>query len=200
MPDNNINIDRAILQKLKEGQTSAYDLLFWKYNAKIYNFVYNILYNKSLAEDITQSVFLKIWERHEDIDPDKGFSAYLYTIARNLVYKETERLVHEIRYESHLKDTNNNDSKDVDNQTSDKLDAAFLESYIDKVIDQLPSARREIFILSRKKGFSNKEIAQKLAISEKTVETQIYRALQFLKDKMKGHIIILSLLFLSQNM
>jgi len=191
------DIDRVVLLKLKEGQSAAFELLFWKYNAKLYNFVYNILYDKSLAEDITQSAFLKIWERREDIDPDKSFSAYLFVIARNLVYKETERLIHESNYLMASKEQNGN--AEVDNQTSEKLDATFVEQYIDKIIEQLPPSRREIFVLSRKNGFSNKEIAQRLAISEKTVETQIYRSLQFLKERMKGHIVVLSLFFLSQN-
>ncbi|MDU1906025.1 MAG: RNA polymerase sigma-70 factor [Dysgonomonas sp.] len=197
MAKGSTDIDRVVLLKLKEGQSSAFELLFWKYNAKLYNFVYNILYDKSLAEDITQSAFLKIWERREDIDPDKSFSAYLFVIARNLVFKETERLIHEGNYIMASKEQEGN--TETDNQTSEKLDATFVEQYIDKIIEQLPPSRREIFILSRKNGFSNKEIAQRLAISEKTVETQIYRSLQFLKERMKGHIVILSLFFLSQN-
>jgi len=197
MAKGSTDIDRVVLLKLKEGQSSAFELLFWKYNAKLYNFVYNILYDKSLAEDITQSAFLKIWERREDIDPDKSFSAYLFVIARNLVFKETERLIHEGNYIIASKEQEGN--TETDNQTSEKLDATFVEQYIDKIIEQLPPSRREIFILSRKNGFSNKEIAQRLAISEKTVETQIYRSLQFLKERMKGHIVILSLFFLSQN-
>ena len=174
-------------------------MLYWKYNAKLYNFVYSILYDKSLAEDITQSAFLKIWERREDIDPDKSFSAYLYTIARNLVYKETKRLLQESSYVLSSKERVGNNEEEADNRTVEKLDATFVESYIEKIIEQLPSSRREIFILSRKEGLSNKEIAVKLTISEKTVETQIYRSLQFLKERMKGHIIILTLFFLSQN-
>ena len=194
-----IDIDKAILLKLKEGQNSAFNMLYWKYNAKLYNFVYGILYDKSLAEDITQSAFLKIWERRKDIDPDKSFSAYLYTIARNLVYKETERLLQENSYILSSKGNAGDNGEESDNQTTEKLDAAFIESYVDKIIEQLPASRREIFILSRKEGLSNKEIAAKLTISEKTVETQIYRSLQFLKERMKGHIIILALFFLSQN-
>lgn len=189
------DIDKTTLLLLKDGQKAAFELLYWKYNPKLYNFVYSILYDKSLAEDITQTCFLKIWELHKEIDPDKGFVSYLYTIARNLVYKETERLLQMSKFLA-VSQTNNNDT---DHETEEKLDAAFFESYINNIIDQLPPSRREIFILSRKEGLTNKEIASKLAISEKTVETQIYRSLLFLKEKMKGQFTLLALLFLAQN-
>lgn len=58
-------------------------------------------YMINYAADLTQNVFLKIWEKHETIDPEQNFDAYLFTIARNLVYKETEnRLLSEKLTES----------------------------------------------------------------------------------------------------
>lgn len=191
--ENNINI--PLLLQLKAGDPAAFEELYWKYNARLYNFVLSILYDKSLAEDITQTCFLRIWEKREDIDPDKGFSAYIYTIARNLVYKETERVVLESKFISLSQEKNT----EINNDTVEKLDASFIESYIDEIIDQLPPSRKEIFILSRKHGLSNKEISLRLSLSEKTVETQIYRSLQYLKEKLKGHIIFLTLLFFAQN-
>lgn len=191
--ENNTNI--SLLLQLKAGQSAAFEELYWKYNARLYNFVLSLLYDKSLAEDITQTCFLKIWEKREDIDPEKGFSAYLYTIARNLVYKETERLLLESKFLSVTQEK----TTEANNEMIEKLDASFVESYIDQVIEQLPSSRKEIFILSRKQGLSNKEIALRLSISEKTVETQIYRSLQYLKEKLRGHIIFFTLLFFAQN-
>lgn len=189
------DIDKVTLLRLKEGHKSAFELLYWKYNAKLYNFVYSILYDKSLAEDITQTCFLKIWEYRSNIDPDKSFNSYLYTIARNLVYKETERLILESKFLA----LSQKELREENSETEENIDASFIQSYIDEIIDQLPPSRREIFILSRKKGLSHKEIADQLSISERTVETQIYRALHFLKDKLKGHLTLLALLFLSQN-
>ena len=62
-----MEVDKKILERLKKGDESAFESLFWQYNSHIYNFVLSILYDKSLAEDITQTVFLKIWETHERI-------------------------------------------------------------------------------------------------------------------------------------
>ena len=96
-----MKVDGHLLIDLKNGDEKAFETLFWKYNEHVYHFIYSLLYEKSMAEDLTQNVFLKIWEKHETIDVEQNFDAYLFTIARNLVYKETEnRLLSEKLTES----------------------------------------------------------------------------------------------------
>ena len=174
------NIDIALLKRLKEGDEAAFESIYWKYNSHVFNFINSLLYDRILSEDITQSVFMKIWEKHESIDLDKGFDAYLFTIARNMVYKETEnRLLSESAFYALSQQQTNEDVL-----TEEKIDADSLRLYIDKLIEQLPLSRKEIFKLSRRDHLSNKEIAIRLSISEKTVETQLYRSLRFLKQKL----------------
>ena len=178
-------IDKPTLVRLKAGDTKAFEEVYWEYNPIIYHFVLSLLYDKSLAEDLTQSVFLKIWERHEAINPELSFDAYLYTVARHLVYKETEKAV----FEASLDLAEMADMPD-DALLEKKLEAKSLKDYIEKLIDQLPSARREIFCMSRREHLSQKEIAERLSLSEKTVETQLYRALRFLKENLKSDLLI----------
>lgn len=191
-PDN--HIDKSILVRLKDGDEGAFEKIFWYFNPILYNFVYKILFDKSFAEDITQQVFLKIWEKRTTIDVEMSFSAYLFTIARHLVYQETERLVFEDKFISYSK----NRGGDVDNSTFEKIDAVFTESFINDVIGKLPLHQQKIYDLSRRKGLSNREIAQDLNISEKAVENHIYRTLQFLKHNMKKHFILLAFLYIIQ--
>ena len=102
-----MKMDGNLLIDLKNGDEKAFETLFWEYNQHVYHFVYSLLYDKSMAVDLTQNVFLKIWEKHETIDPEQNFDAYLFTIARNLVYKETEnRLLSEKLTESLLEEKN----------------------------------------------------------------------------------------------
>ena len=173
-------IDIEVLFRLKQGDESAFDAVYWKYNSCVFNFIYSLLYDKSLAEDLTQNVFLKIWEKRATIDPELGFDAYLFAIARNLVYKETEK-----RLESEqLTFTFEGRARETDSLTEENIDAESLREYIDALIEQLPLSRKQIFLLSRRQHLSNKEIADRLSVSEKTVETQIYRALRFIKQKL----------------
>lgn len=179
MKYNSPKIDKKTLIRLSHGDESAFESIFWAYNSYLYNFIYSILYDKSMVEDLTQTVFLKIWEKRETIDPEQNFDAYLFTIARHLVYKETEhRLFCEQMVESIAAQT------DCDASTESLIEALFVKEYIDTLIEQLPPSRREIFKLSRDSHLSNKEIASKLSLSEKTVETQIYRSLCYLKQQL----------------
>ena len=176
------DIDATVLRRLKEGDETAFESIYWKYNSHVFNFINSLLYDRVISEDITQSVFMKIWERRESIDLDKGFDAYLFTIARNMVYKETEnRLLSESAFYALSQQQTNEDFL-----MEEKIDADSLRLYIDNLIEQLPLSRKEIFKLSRREHLSNKEIATRLSISEKTVETQLYRSLRFLKEKLSN--------------
>lgn len=173
-------IDKGVLSRLKAGDETAFENLYWSYNSYVFNFINSLLCDGSMAEDLTQNVFLKIWEKRANIDPEQGIDAYLFTIARNLVYKETESRLRLIYQSASSDDVFNA----PDLLTEEKIDAASLQEYIDSLVDQLPFSRKQIFLLSRRQHLSNKEIAQKLSISEKTVENQITNALHFLKEKL----------------
>jgi RNA polymerase sigma-70 factor (ECF subfamily) len=171
-------IDKATLLLLKQGNITAFEAIYRKYAPWVYNFILSLLYDKSLAEDFTQTVFLKLWERRTYIDADKKVDSYLFTIARNLVYKETEKRLMKKSY------LDERPYVDKDEGTEAKINARSLQEYIDSLVEQLPPERRQIYKLSRIEHLSNKEIASLLSISEKTVETQIHRSLRFLKQKL----------------
>lgn len=173
-------IDKEVLSRLKAGDEAAFENLYWSYNSYVFNFISSLLYDNSLAEDLTQNVFLKIWERRENIDPEQGLDAYLFTIARNFVYKETENKLRFICTSMTSGDVFNA----PDELMEERIDAASLQEYIDTLVEQLPPSRREIFLLSRRQHLSNKEIALRLSISEKTVENQITNTLHFLREKL----------------
>lgn len=173
-------IDSDVLFRLKQGDEKAFEVVYWKYSSWVFNFIHSLLYDKSLTEDLTQTVFLKIWEKRASIDPELGFDSYLFAIARNLVYKETENRLQSEQFNITLKDR----SAETDSLMEENIDAESLREYIDTLIEQLPPSRKDIFYLSRRQHLSNKEIAARLFISEKTVETQLYRALRFIKQKL----------------
>lgn len=191
-----MKVDKDVIVNLKNGNEEAFEALFWEYNTHIYHFVYSLLYDKSMAEDLTQNVFLKIWERREHIDVEQSFDSYLFTIARHLVYKETEkRLLSESLTEALQKQLS-----DGDTLMEDKIDAESLREYIDSLIEELPPARREIFRLSRKEHLSYKEIALRLSISEKTVDTQLNRALRYMRERLSSdYMLAVFILFLASK-
>lgn len=168
---------------LKRGDTPSFEYLYNLWSGKLYNFVMRISKGDSyLAEDIVQSVFIKVWESRHTLDPDKSFGAYLCTIAKNQLVNIYQHRMLEYLYEEKVKSTGS-----AENTTEKEVDYHLLEEYIDSLIEQLPPARREIFILSRRSLLTNKEIAEKLNLSENTVESQLTKALSFLRDNINRH-------------
>lgn len=190
-----MNIDKHLLINLKNGDEKAFETLFWNYNEHVYHFFHSLLYNKSMAEDLTQNVFLKIWEKRKTIDTDQNFNAYLFTIARNLAYKETVNLLLSEKMTQNIQQH----LSDIDSLMEEQIDAESLRKYINNLIEELPPSRREIFRLSRYEHLSHKEIAEQLSISEKTVDTQLGRALRFLRDRLTadGLLYLISLTFIT---
>ena len=169
----------------------AFQSVYESYSAHIYNFIYSLLYNRLEAEDLTQEVFVRIREKRDSLDIDKNFDSYIFTIARNLVYDEWDSLFHAELYMKSLEaDWDERDTSKVE----EDITVNSIGQYIDYLIDKLPVSRREIFLLSRKEHLSTKEIAQRLSISERTVEAQIYRSLQFLRKYLAEEGILLWLL------
>lgn len=168
---------------LRRGDIVSFEYLYNCWSGKLYNFVMRISRNDIyLAEEIVQSVFIKVWENREQIETDKSFGAYICTIAKNQLVNVYQHRMLESLYQTKIKT-----SEPIENTTEKEVDYHLLEEYIDSLIEQLPPARREIFILSRRKLLTNKEIAAKLNLSENTVESQLTKAIAFLRSKIDRH-------------
>lgn len=168
------------LQLLKDGNRSTFEVLYRSYNARIYNFVLSMVSDAGVAKDITQDIFLQIWEKRLNIDIEGNFDGYLFKISRNMVYHYVRRELLLQNYVDKLSSEQSEASVEMD----EELDYLFLEEYILKLLNELPPARREIFMLYWKSGLSYREIGERLNISEKTVATQVQRSLGFLRDKL----------------
>lgn len=174
--------DKYDIELLRRGSSDAFERLFHEYGGKLYNFLMKLSSGDTyLAEEIVQRTFIKIWDTHSQINPDKSFISYLCTIAKNMLLNEYEHQVVEYVYKEYIsKYFSMEERVTPENELSKNL----LEEYIDKLTEQLPPARREVFILSRKEMLSNKEIAEKLNITESTIQTQLSKALSFMKEQL----------------
>ncbi|MDD2284611.1 MAG: RNA polymerase sigma-70 factor [Paludibacter sp.] len=186
-----INDERILIERLKKGDTACFEILYRKYSGRLYNFVLNIskgdLY---LAEEIVQNTFLKIWEIRHNINTEGSFSSFIYTIGKNLFLNAVKLRTQEYLYNKYVLESQNLNEITVDKDVDYKL----LEERINWLIDQLPPARKEIYILSKIKNLPNKEIASMLNISENTVDSQLYKASRFLKKKLSQYSAVLLLL------
>lgn len=188
-----MNIEQIHISKLKRGEMASFEYLYNTWSPKLYNFVMRISHGDTyVSEEIVQSVFVKIWERREELDPERSFASFVCTIAKNQLkniyqHRMTELLYQEYEVQKGIQS---------DNTTEKEVEFHLLDEYVTKLVGELPPARREIYILSRQQCLSNREIAQHLGLSEKTVEAQLNKATSFLRTKLLSHYrLCISLLF-----
>jgi RNA polymerase sigma-70 factor (family 1) len=137
--------------------------------------------SKSVAEDIVQDTFIKFWIKRQTFDIEKNVQAYLSGILKNNVIDHYHR-----EQKKALLPLDDVEIPGIDN-TQEYLNLNVLSNLYEQSLTKLPPKCRTAFELSRK-GFSMKEIAQSMEISEKTVEAHISKALRLLRIEMKDYI------------
>lgn len=176
--------ENELILLLKQSNQEAFTTLYKKYWKQVYNFSRLYLTSQSVAEEVVQEVFIKVWESRDFMREGDNFEGLLFIITRNLIFNMHRKNLNEDFYKMTVLSAMEN-SYDIE----EEIDAKNLGEYIDLLIADLPPRRQEIFNLSRKENKSYKEISQLLGVSEKTVENQIGEALKFLRK----NIVLLSL-------
>ena len=175
-----LKTDLPYIQGLKNGEYSSFDALFKKYAESLFAFVVSITKNSFIAEEITQEVFSKVWEKRDRIEEHYSFKSFLFSIT----YNETVSYLRKQKSEKNKIESFTSISSFSSNETEYEVEFKNLESIANKVIDELPDKRKQIFKMSREQGLTNKEIAEALQISVKTVENQMTSALKVLRQKL----------------
>lgn len=144
---------------------------------KLYYICYSRLQNTEQSMDIVQNVFRSVWEKRNDLQIDDNFEIYLVQAVKwQLSNYYRDKAIEEKSLQEFT----------IHQQTtSDETEAQFeykvLCQQIKTLVDQLPDRCREVYKLSREEGLKNPQIAQKLLITEKTVENQLTKALSYLR-------------------
>jgi RNA polymerase sigma-70 factor (ECF subfamily) len=179
-----------IIHRLKKDDKSAVDELFSYYYPRLYHFSKSILKIETEIDDILQEVFVKIWLNRQKINNVETFNSYIFTITKNEVLNLIRSNLRDQTFKNELFFR----SVAEEYQTSDQVEFNEIETRINQIVTDLPEKRQQVFILSRMEGLSNKEIAQQLNISEKTVEDHITHAIKHIKSSLH-EMGILSLLY-----
>lgn len=184
------HIDERLIGRFRRGDMDAFRKIYDSYSQALFRFANSYLKDSFEAEEIVQDVFLKVWEKREDVDVQKSLKSYLYRITVNKVFNELKHRVVKQKYEKH--------AQNLDQVTGETPESSIqfqeLNKKLDILLTKLPEQQRTIFIMSRWKGLTNAEIAEQLNLSVRTVENQIYRAAKFIKLHLNDDYPILVLL------
>lgn len=170
--------ETELLGKLREKDNIAFSLLYNRHVDSVYGYLLRILKSRELAEDITQETFVKLWKHAANIETTSPLKPYLFVIARNQALNLLKKASRETWITDEIFDTAIYDSENGLQYTQRTQTA----EYINLAISKLPPKRRNIYDLCRNYGYTYKETAKKLGITDSTVNSQMVKALKFIKN------------------
>ena len=173
-------LEKNMTERLKSGDTQSLKFLFDTFYPSLCHFAVQFLNDHDQSEEVVQDLFVRLWENRGQLEIKTSLKSYLFRSVRNqclnLIQHEKVRQKHagKIREALFSEDVSNNFFLDGE-----------IAAGIQAAIEEMPEKRREIFRLNREEGLKYKEIAERLDISVKTVETHMGLALKTLRDKLK---------------
>ena len=179
------------IKNLQKGSYSDFNNLYNLYVDRLYSFAYNLTHSSDMAEEIVQEVFLKVWQIRERISSDYSFQSLLFTIAKNKFLNSLRKQVELYSYDEYIAQFDN--ASHLENTTENDFAFKELNESIISAKSKLTSRQKEIFELSKEENLSNREIAERLHISEQSVRNQLSCALKVIKEELikKGIYMIL---------
>lgn len=176
--------DSHHVKRLIKGSYDDFTILYNRYFTKLYGFIYGLIRSHTIAEDIVQETFVKIWTIRENIQPDSSFQAFLFTIARNKLVSEIRSQTGNRQFLDYMEISNS--IVVSNNNLYEKLDYDDFYKKISIAKIKLTPRQLEIFELNIETGFSTLEIADKLAVSERTIQNQLSLALRTIREQLKN--------------
>ncbi len=176
--------DRELLHALRHGEISAFVDIYTRYYDALLNYADRLLNDMETARDVVQQVYYKVWENRDVLNISLSVRAYLF----KAVYHGSLNTI------AHQKNIQKYEQEQLSDfyfsmiiqspEVEDDLWKSDIKEAVQKAILSLPEKCREVFTLSKLDGLKNREIADKLNISEKTVERHMSIALSKLREEL----------------
>ena len=172
--------EKELLRRMQTGDEAAFTALYNQYWKKLFYVAAGKLQNLAEAEEVVQDIFLEIWRRRQDLQAIECLEAYLATCVKYKVINILAKRSQQQRYQQQV----SQQPDLLDHSTEQVLQLSELKTRLSNETAKLPEKCRMVFRLSREEGFSQKQIARRLGISEKTVEAHLSKALRTLRTSL----------------
>lgn len=189
--------DKLLLEKYRNGDTTAYNVLFKRYYEALYGYALKNLKESCTAEELTMDVMMGLWKKRGEIAIEDDLKAYLYRSVKNAIYNHYRKKILTTVSLELVREDITLTSRAVDYE----LDNKELEQFYTQKLSQLSPQRRQVFQMSREENMTYPEIAKNMNLSVNTVENYMVAALRFFRKEIKEHadfiiIFLLSAFFL----
>lgn len=178
----NKKLQRDIILGVKAGSYDMFNRLIDMYANRLISFCYSFCKSREEAEELSQDVFIKIWQNRKVLNENKNIDNYIYTIARNKCLNHLKSAGNQYKIKKIFVE------EDLYQTDPSPLNDIIFNEYFSiarEAVDQLPERCKEVYILSRIDGLKNSDIAQRLGISINTVRVQIVKSNAFIKNYLR---------------
>lgn len=173
--------EQALIIQLRNANTLAFDQLYLLYSRKLYAAIRYQVKDDDIARDITQEVFMKLWQSRGGLDAALPLGPYLYRIARNLVVDHFRKIAGNRKLSQDFMDT----AIAFYTHTEEGLEYKETKAIVQAAINTLPPQQKQVYTKCRLQGMSHEEISSEMGISKATVNNHIVKAnktvLEFVK-------------------
>ena len=173
-----VDPDHGLLTRLRNGDHASFSELYAAYSSKVYVFILKYIHSPDLSKDLTQEVFIKIWEGREQLEGVRLLKAYIFTVARNHAFNTLKKIASAEAAQSHLLSYFERERQVVED---DFVYREYLE-LLNQVLERLPERTREVFRMCRQEGKSYEEAAAALGISRNAIKNHMVFSMKILSD------------------
>ncbi|MBO9632432.1 MAG: sigma-70 family RNA polymerase sigma factor [Chitinophagaceae bacterium] len=164
--------------EIKKGDELVFQATYDQYHAKLFHFFLKRTREEEAAKDLTQQSFIKLWQCRHTLSEAYSLDTQIFTIASSVFVDHLRKIAVERKYQYQLEDSLY-EQPSLTYQSHSDYESA---DYIDAVSEDLPPIRKNVFMMKIVKGYSNKEIAEQLSVSIKTVEDHYSKALKHVRS------------------
>ncbi|MGC2620338.1 MAG: sigma-70 family RNA polymerase sigma factor [Acidobacteriaceae bacterium] len=186
--------DAEIMLRVREGDDSGFNYLIEKYRKAIINFMYRMVHNQAVAEELAQEVFLRVYRSRETYRAEAKFTTWLYRIATNLGVNHARDTKHErsaptVYLDQPDPETGTTpDVADMHASAEEEMVRSERMRAIKKHVDALPERQRTAVLMHKYQGLDYKEIGAVLHLSESATKSLLFRAYQTLRERLKDFV------------
>ncbi len=174
--------DRQLVEQIRQGDDGAFEMLVRRKTSKVYSLCYRVIGNGEDAKDISQLVFLKLWENIEKYDPTYAFDTWLYRMVTNVAIdfmRNKQSRDNAVNSNLRLVKTS------VDPEQSVTVARKEVESVFNAVSNVLSPKQKTIFVMSEMEDLRSSEIAKILGCRESTVRNHLFNARKLMQAQLK---------------
>jgi RNA polymerase sigma-70 factor (ECF subfamily) len=176
--------DRQSIRLIRQGDLQAFERLFRKYYESLCQWAHHYLKDRDSAEEVVQDLFYRIWRDHGALKIHTSVKSYLYMAVSN----NCRMILNQKNRRSVIESELARDEQNPPAQPAELLETSEIRQVVEQTLEELPERPATIFRMSRYEGMKYREIAEKLSISVKTVESNMGKALELFRKKLQEYL------------